>query len=91
MMNESERVHIEVIYLNNSYEIDVNSEDIIDSVIKDLYFSILVNQVHYSFFEKSINYIKIKNGYYTVKDMANREIKKDNLVKYVGSRYKLYI
>jgi hypothetical protein len=91
MMNESDRVHIEVIYLNNSYEMDVNSEDNIKSIIEDLYFSILVNQVNYSFLEKSINYIKVKNGYYTVKGMTNIEIKKDNLVKYVGSRYKLYI
>ncbi len=81
----SELKHIEVKYRDRSYEIDVNPNDTLESVINDLYFSIILQDIPYSLLEKSINYIKMKSGSYVIKDARNHILDKSKRAYYISS------
>jgi hypothetical protein len=75
--------HIEIIYKNDSYEIEVNENDIIHNIVKDLYYNIIKSVNNLSLVEKMYveTMINIKN--YKVNDKLNNNVNKDAIIKYL--------
>ena len=72
--------HIVIEYEGNRYDIDVNPKDTLYVVILDLHTSILQSLRPISFIER----MKIKMGYYVVKDNQHRIV---NLYKPIENAY----
>lgn len=83
-----ERKHIQIIYKNNSYEIDVDENDIIDHVINDLYYHIIKPNTYIPLFEKIYIETKLKIKMYVVK-CGSKSINYNDNVKF--DIYNLYI
>ncbi len=83
-----ERKHIQIIYKNNSYELDVQENDIIHDVINDLYYHIIKPNTYISLFEKIYIEIKLKMKMYVVK-CGNKSVNYNDNVNF--DIYNLYI
>ncbi len=66
MMNE--RTRVEIIYKNNTYEVDVNPHDKVHQMIEDLYHSILIHETHFSIWQK----VCFSLGKYVVRNRAGK-------------------
>ncbi len=75
--------HIEIIYKGDLYEIDVNEDDIIHNIVKDLYYNIIKNVNKLSLVEKLYIETMINTKVYSVTDKLGNNINKNGVIKYL--------
>lgn len=84
----NEQKHIQIIYKNNSYEIDVKENDQIHTIITDLYYHVIKPNTYIPLFEKLYIEMKLKMKMYSVK-CGSKNINYNDVVNF--DIYNLYI